>query len=69
MYESFLDLEGIEHSNIIFAQYQQDYGEDICPENGDISYVDGIVRCSLHPRDDGGGDGDNGGDEVEVPYL
>jgi prepilin-type N-terminal cleavage/methylation domain-containing protein len=22
MYESFLDLEGIEHSNIIFAQYQ-----------------------------------------------
>jgi hypothetical protein len=40
MYETF--LEGIKHSNIIFTLYQQDYGEDICPENGDISYVDGV---------------------------
>jgi prepilin-type N-terminal cleavage/methylation domain-containing protein len=69
MYESFLDLEGIEHSNIIFAQYQQDYGEDIYPENGDISYVDGEVRCSLHQKDSDGGDDDSGEEEDDVPYL
>jgi hypothetical protein len=33
--------------------------------------VNGVVRCSLHPRDDEGGDGYNDEEDVEdeVPYL
>jgi type II secretory pathway pseudopilin PulG len=69
MYVAYLELEGIEHSNVIFVQYQQDYGEDICPENGVISYVDEAIRCSLHPGDDVGGEGEIGNEEDEVSYL
>lgn len=38
------------------------YGKDICPENRDISYDNGQVRCSVHTNKDEH-------DEGEVPYL
>jgi Tfp pilus assembly protein PilE len=67
MYETYLDLESIEHSDVVFVQYLQDYGQEICPEHGDISYVDGEVHCSLHPGDNEGGDSDEEGESV--PFL
>ncbi|OIJ11259.1 hypothetical protein BKP37_16585 [Anaerobacillus alkalilacustris] len=50
MYETELALKGIEHSEAKFSQYLQEYGEDICPDDGEISYVDGVVQCSVHSR-------------------
>lgn len=38
------------------------YGKDICPENGNVSYDNGQVRCSVHTNKDEH-------DEGEVPYL
>ncbi|MED4600752.1 prepilin-type N-terminal cleavage/methylation domain-containing protein [Paenibacillus validus] len=67
VYEAYLELKDVEHSHVIFAQYLQDYGEDICPEHGDLSYVDGEVHCSLHSREDGSDT--NRSEEEGVPFL
>lgn len=64
-YEAYLALESIEHSDAVFVQYLNDYGEDICPIDGEISYGDGKVECSLHPGDGEGEEDDGEG----VPFL
>lgn len=66
-YEAYLVLEGIDHSDVVFVQYLQDYDEDICPVGGEISYVDGKVEYSVHSIGEGGHcDEDEGG---SVPFL
>jgi prepilin-type N-terminal cleavage/methylation domain-containing protein len=62
MYGTYLTLESVDHAEVVFAQYMEGYAERICPNNGDITYVDGRIRCSLHA----GGDEE---EEQEVPYL
>jgi prepilin-type N-terminal cleavage/methylation domain-containing protein len=69
MYESYLALEGIEHSDLVFVQSLHDFGEDICPEHGDISYVYGKVRCSVHPRDVEIEDSEEEEQDEGVPFL
>jgi hypothetical protein len=66
MYETHLTLETIEHSDTTFTQFLQKYGEKICPDHGDITYVDGKVECSVHYRDDGK---ENDDDDGSVPFL
>lgn len=46
----------------------QEYGEDICLLDGEISYVDGVVECSIHPSDEHD-DSDKDGGDGGVPYL
>jgi prepilin-type N-terminal cleavage/methylation domain-containing protein len=66
-YHTHLVSEGVEHTGVLFAQYQQQYGEELCPVKGLISYVNGHVECSVHPRNDEDNDKkDEGGD---VPFL
>jgi len=60
MYETYLMVESIEDSEKVFEQYMHDLGRDICPGNGEISYVEGEVKCSLHSGEE---------DEGDVPYL
>ena len=44
-----------------------EYGENICPNQEDISYVDGKVRCSVHLKD---GEVEGSDDEDgNVPFL
>lgn len=63
MYEMYLEIEGIEHTDVGFEEFVRDNGMDICPEHGVITYVDGMLKCSVHVgEDDSEGDGD-------VPYL
>jgi hypothetical protein len=54
----------LEHSDVVFDQYLQGIDGNICPVGGEISYVDGKVKCSLHPRDI-----DSGVEEENVPFL
>lgn len=62
MYYSYLITEGLNHSDQIFDGYIIQYGKDICPENGNVSYDNGQVRWSVHTNKDEH-------DEGEVPYL
>lgn len=63
MYEMHLARENVEHTEIIFEQFVQAQGKDICPEHGVINYVDGKVKCSAHAEEI-----DESGDD-DVPYL
>jgi|SRR5690606_95432 len=68
-FETELHLKDMDYSDALFAKFLIEYGEEICPDDGNVYYVNGEVECSEH-----GGDtqnnGDTGGDEDgEVPYL
>lgn len=58
MYHAYLILKDIEHSEIIFTTFFNEYGFNICPNGGKIVYIDGKVRCKLHDEFD-----------EAVPYL
>lgn len=60
MYEMYLETEGIKHSDFVFEEFLKEYGKDVCPGHGDITYVDGKVKCSVHTIVDDYGD---------VPFL
>ena len=63
MYGGYLILENINHTDIVFDQYIQEYVRDICPEGGDISYEDGKVKCRIH-------NGENKlSDDGQIPFL
>lgn len=62
MYEMYLETESIEHSDIVFEEFLKEYGKDICPENGVITYADGKVVCSVHSKE-------VSKDDDDVPYL
>lgn len=68
MYYLYLLMEEIEHSEVIFVQFLQEYEEHICPDHGNISYVDGKVKCSVHIR---GADAvsEEDDDDKSVPFL
>lgn len=67
LYESHLNFKAIEHSEAYFTQFILDLGNEICPDRGHISYVDEVVNCSLHPKDNEVKDSN---DKVEdVPFL
>lgn len=65
MYELYLVQEGIEHSKELFNQFLQDYGSNICPSGGYISYIDGKVICSKHSTNSN----DSQQNDESVPFL
>jgi prepilin-type N-terminal cleavage/methylation domain-containing protein len=67
MYHGYMDLEGLEHTDALFLQYIQEQSVEVCPSEGIISYIEGKVSCSIHPR--GSESKDEDGDDTSVPYL
>lgn len=66
MYRIYLIQRDIDDSDAIFEQFLKDYDNQICPSGGEIDYLEGDVRCSVHgeaesEEDDGDGSG--------VPFL
>lgn len=69
MYEMQLTLNSIEHSDVIFSQHLLEYGDDICPDDGVFSYVDGEVQCSVHSNGDGEVEDEEEVGSGGVPFL
>lgn len=67
MYELYLTLENTDHIYAIFIEYLQEYGKNICPDQGDINYINGKVRCSVHSKGDNVESDDEGNEGV--PFL
>ena len=59
MYGVYLELENIEHTDMVFEQFLQENGKEICPGHGVVTYVDGKVKCSVHTKEDDG----------DIPFL
>jgi prepilin-type N-terminal cleavage/methylation domain-containing protein len=66
-YHTHLAIEGLEHTGVLFAQYQQQYGEELCPVKGLIRYINGHVECSVHPRSYENKDQKD--EDGDVPFL
>ncbi len=63
LYGAELALTGADHSDSLFNQFVEQYG-DCCPTGGLYSFVDNSVVCSIHTEES------VGESEVEgVPYL
>ena len=60
-YEAYLVLENIENSGVVFEEFMKEYGINLCPEHGIVTYVDGSVKCSVHTKDES--------EDDEVPFL
>jgi prepilin-type N-terminal cleavage/methylation domain-containing protein len=68
MYHVYLLTESKDHTDYVFDEYLQKHEKNICPANGDIKYVHGIVRCNLHSADEANGNDDDE-DDGSVPFL
>lgn len=64
VYEGYLDLKGLDHSNELFSQYMIDNGFD--DDYDSYNYIDGRVYCSVHSVHDEEPDLD---EDTNVPYL
>jgi prepilin-type N-terminal cleavage/methylation domain-containing protein len=62
-YLTYIQLEEIQDSPVVFEEYLSRYDDELGPELGVITYVDGDVLCSVHSESD---EKDEGGD---VPFL
>lgn len=60
-YSTYIQLEGIPDSLVVFNEYFNDYEVEICPDHGVVIYKDGKVLCSIHS----GGENEYG----DVPFL
>jgi len=68
--EVYLELEDLDHTELLFNQYMIENSYDPCPEGGSISYDLGEVHCSIHnPAEGSEEDGDDESDEGPVPFL
>ncbi len=67
MYHVYLLMENKAHTAYVFNEFLQKHKHEgsICPANGEIKYVNGKVRCSLHFKNEANGIDDDGG----VPFL
>ncbi|MGM0777897.1 MAG: type IV pilin protein [Bacillota bacterium] len=65
-YERNLHLDGIEHSDVVFVQFLMGFGENVCPLDGVIRYVNGEAYCSIHSEI---ADDEEKEDEEGVPFL
>ncbi|MFC5734300.1 type II secretion system protein [Cytobacillus gottheilii] len=64
-YETHLALNGVVHSDVLFAEFLQYTEGEICPDNGEFRYVDGKVICNIHLDEDDDEEKNDG----EVPFL
>ncbi|MBN8193793.1 type II secretion system protein [Bacillus sp. NTK074B] len=66
-YMGHLALEDVEHSDVVFHPFLMEFGSELCPVGGMITYTDGHVECSVHGEevDEEEDSGDDGG----VPYF
>lgn len=68
MYLMHVGLESKVHSTIVFEEYFLNYGSEVCPSGGVISYEDGAVKCSIHSDSHEENDNLDEGNEG-VPFL
>ncbi|WP_191560016.1 type II secretion system protein [Metabacillus idriensis] len=47
MYETYLSVENIYHTEGVSVQYLNEFGEKVCPVDGVGSYVGGKIECSV----------------------
>lgn len=65
-YEMYLTLENQNHNDEMFKVHTREFNGKLCPENGEVTYLDGKVICNVHSGEE---HEYNEIGEPEVPYL
>lgn len=66
-YRSYLSRNGIAHSELVYSQFINECGIEICPEKNIVTFINGRLQCNGHYKDD---HIDNDGNQDEsVPFL
>lgn len=66
LYGEYLDIKQVEHSSTVFVQFSHSMIDgDVCPVGGELTFIDGVVECSVHGGEEDQGEDDDGG----VPFL
>lgn len=62
LYEGWLEMNEINHSDLAFEEFMNNFYSGECPVGGIYSYVDGEVECSVHgePAEE---------EESTIPFL
>lgn len=68
MYHVYLLMENKEDTKNVFDEFIDNYEDTICPDNGEIVYMHGSVRCLLHSEDEAD-ENDDDEDDGSVPFL
>ncbi|MBW3110304.1 type II secretion system GspH family protein [Bacillus sp. MCCB 382] len=66
-YGAHLTLVDADHSDAVFNDFLTENGSELCPVGGVITYLDGVVECSVHGEDID--EEEDSGDDGGVPYL
>ncbi|WRP06325.1 type II secretion system protein [Rossellomorea aquimaris] len=66
-YGGHLALEDVEHSDVGFTSFLNEFDSEVCPVGGVVTYTDESIVCSVHGEevDEEEDSGDDGG----VPFL
>ncbi|MEW9109064.1 MAG: prepilin-type N-terminal cleavage/methylation domain-containing protein [Cytobacillus gottheilii] len=64
-YEAHLALNGVGHSAVLFVDFLHDNEGELCLDGGELQFVDGEVKCSIHSDEENGEEENEGG----VPFL
>jgi hypothetical protein len=62
-YGRHLLSEDVEHRDVVFSSFLNEFGSEVCPVGGGVRYSDGHVDCSVHTSDNENEEDDG------VPYL
>ncbi|MDQ0232749.1 prepilin-type N-terminal cleavage/methylation domain-containing protein [Metabacillus malikii] len=63
-YEAQLSIDGMTHREVLFRKFLLEYNHDICPDDGEIVYLDKEINCHVHQGENDVDDNENG-----VPFL
>lgn len=70
IYGEYLDIEQVEHSSAVFTEFSHTMMDgEVCPVGGELTYVDGVVECSVHGDHESLDEEDEGNDDGGVPFL
>jgi prepilin-type N-terminal cleavage/methylation domain-containing protein len=67
-YSRHLILGDAEHNDVVFTSFLTEFGSEVCPVGGVVTYEDGHVDCSVH-SDEVDEEEDSGEDDDGVPFL
>lgn len=64
MYKLHLVIENTQHSEVLFSKFMNEFDGEICSHDGVVSYDEGFVNCSVHPRENNVSE-----EDVGVPFF
>lgn len=67
LYHYHLSLVDSDHTDLLFQQFLQEFDQAVCPVDGEFSYIEGEVHCSVHKNK--ADDSEQKEEDQSVPFF